>query len=359
MPDLAGRGNTWGRSKMRTRAARAPDPRQQPTLATVAGAAGVSPATVSRVVNGLATVAPQYRRAVEEAIERLGYVPNRAARSLVTRRTGIVAFVVREPVEFGVSDPYVSSLIVAVSQCLAETGGQLMVLMAQDDKAHTSAGEYVRAGHVDGALLVSLHADDPLPQQMLRARVPVVVSGRPPMDLEGLTYVDVDNCGGGRLAAQRLIDQGRVRIATIAGPADMSAAQDRLEGFKATASDAGLNRNRVVHGEFTRASGEQAMVELLAKHPDLDGVFAASDAMALGALRALRRSGRSVPGDVAVVGFDDIEAAMYAEPSLTTIRQPVGDEARVMVASVLQQIRGGGTPDPTTLPASLVIRDSG
>lgn len=344
---------------MRTRASRGSDPRWQPTLATVAAAAGVSSATVSRVVNGVPTVLPAHRQAVQDAISLLGYVPNRAARSLVTRRTGHIALVVREPVEFGVSDPYVSSLIVATSQCLAEMGGHLVVMMAREDTDHAAAGEYVRAGHIDGALLVSLHVDDPLPEQLLQARVPVVVGGRPPTGLDGLSFVDVDNVGGGRLACERLVAQGRTRIAMIAGPADMAAAQDRLSGFRAAVVEAGLDPDLVARGDFTRASAESATEELLARYPDIDGIFAASDMMALGVLRVLRMSGRAVPGDVSVIGFDDVDAARYAEPPLTTIKQPIGEQARAMLESLLQQVRGEGHPASVTLPTSLVVRESG
>ena len=208
--------------------------RTLPTLATVAAVAGVSPATVSRVINGSTTVAPHIRAAVEDAISHLGYVPNRAARSLVTRRSDSIALVVREQVEFGVADAYLSSTIVAASQSLVGTGFQLVVMMANNDAEHTQLANYVRAGHVDGVILVSVHADDPLPQQLLRARIPTVLSGRPVSPLPpGASYVDVDNVGGGRLAAQRLIDGGRRRLATIAGPADMTAATDRLTGFRA------------------------------------------------------------------------------------------------------------------------------
>ncbi|MEO6713748.1 MAG: LacI family DNA-binding transcriptional regulator [Mycobacteriales bacterium] len=343
---------------MRVRPGGGPQVRPPPTLATVAAAAGVSPATVSRVVNGVETVAQEHRIAVQEAITQLGYVPNRAARSLVTRRTGSVALLVREPVGFAVSDPYVGSVIVAASQCLAEHGCQLVVMMAREDD-DTSAGEYARAGHIDGALLVSLHREDPLPQQLLSAGVPIVACGRPPMDLPGLAYVDVDNIGGGRLAVARLLETGRTRIATVAGPADMTGAQDRLRGFRAAVADAGLNPDLVATASFTQASGERAVEQLLAAHADIDGVFVASDVMAFGALRALRRMGRSVPSDVAVIGFDDIEAAQYADPPLTTVRQPAGEQARAMVEALMAQIRGEEPRGQVTLTTSLVVRESG
>jgi DNA-binding LacI/PurR family transcriptional regulator len=311
------------------------------------------------VVNGVASVAPAHRLAVETAIERLGYVPNRAARSLVTRRTGSVALVVREPVEFGVSDPWVSSLIVAASQSLVGTGVQLVLMMAQDTDDHAAAAAYVRGGHVDGVLLASLHRDDPLPQQLLDARIPFVIGGRPPMVLEGACSVEVDNTGGARLATLRLVGQHRTRIASVAGPGDMTAAVDRLAGFQAVLRESGLSADLVAYGAFTQASGERAMTELLQRQPDVDAVFVASDVMALGAMRALRKSGRTIPDDVAVVGFDDMEIAQYAEPPLTTVRQPVGEQARAMVDALLRQVRGQPIPEPVLIPTTLIVRDSG
>lgn len=333
--------------------------RTLPTLATVAAVAGVSPATVSRVINGSTTVAPHIRTAVEDAIGHLGYVPNRAARSLVTRRSDSIALVVREQVEFGVADAYLSSTIVAASQSLVGTGFQLVVMMANNDDEHAQLANYVRAGHVDGVILVSVHADDPLPQQLLRARIPTVFQGRPVAPLPpGASYVDVDNVGGGRLAAQRLIEGGRRKLATIAGPADMTAATDRLSGFRAAVAEAGLKVEAVGVGDFHRASGETAMQEILAREPEIDGVFAASDLMAAGAIRTLRLAGRTVPDDVAVVGFDDVELAEHTEPPLTTVRQPVGDVIRIVTEMLIRQIHGGPAEDPVVLPVTLVARDS-
>lgn len=334
------------------------DAQRQPTLATVAAAAGVSAATVSRVVNGLETVAPEHRAAVQEAIEALRYVPNRAARSLVTRRTGSIALLVREPVEFGISDPYLGSVVVAASQYLAESGCHLVVMMARQEGGD-AAGDYVRAAHIDGALLLSLHPGDPLPQQLIRERIPVVVGGQPPADVRGVVYVDVDNTGGGRLAAERLVTTGRTRLATVTGPADMVSAQHRLEGFQAGLAAARRPPAWVAPGAYTQESGERALEQLLSSHSDIDGVFVASDVMALGALRALRRAGRTVPGDVAVIGFDDVQAAQYADPPLTTVRQSAREMARAMVDALMAQIRGVDAVAPHTIATSLVVRESG
>ncbi|GGS57255.1 MULTISPECIES: LacI family DNA-binding transcriptional regulator [Actinokineospora] len=329
---------------------------RQPTLDTVAAAAGVSRATVSRVINGSPRVSPEARDLVEDTIARLGYVPNRAARSLASRRTDSVALVLREADATVLADPYLSAVIIATSQALVGTGVQLVLVNAQNDAEHQRVGEYVRSGHVDGVLLASMHADDPLPQLLVQARVPVVVGGRPERPIPGLVYVDTDNVGGAQLATERLVAAGRSRIAHIAGPPDMTAAADRLTGYHRALARAGRDAGPVAFGDFTRASGEAAMATLLDHNPD--AVFAANDMMAIGALRTLRAAGRRVPEDVALVGYDDIELAQHTEPALTTIRQPVVDQARTMTELLLLQIGGQPPGDPVVLPTELVPRES-
>ncbi|HEV2784024.1 MAG TPA: LacI family DNA-binding transcriptional regulator [Actinophytocola sp.] len=333
-------------------------PRRQPTLDTVAAEAGVSRATVSRVINGSTRVSPEVKIAVDRTIARLGYVPNRAARSLVKRRTDSIALVLREPSATVLADPYLASIIIATSQALIGTGVQLVLVNAENDAEHERLADYVRGGHVDGVLLASMHGNDPLPSILIRAGVPTVVGGRPDRPVPGLTYVDTDNVGGGQLATERLITAGRKRIATIAGPPDMTAAADRLTGYHRALARAGQQAGQVAYGRFTRESGERAMAELLDRAPDLDGVFAANDMMAIGALRTLRSAGRRVPEDVAVVGYDDIELARHTEPALTTVRQPIAVQARTMTELLLAQIGGHPPADPVVLPTELVERDS-
>jgi DNA-binding LacI/PurR family transcriptional regulator len=332
--------------------------RRQPTLDTVAAEAGVSRATVSRVINGSTRVSPQAKDLVEETIARLGYVPNRAARSLVMRRTDSIALVLREPEATVLADPYLASIIIATSQALIGTGVQLVLVNAQNDREHERLADYVRSGHVDGVLLASMHGGDPLPQTLIRAGVPTVVGGRPDRPVPGLTYVDSDNVGGGQLATERLIEAGRKRFATIAGPLDMTAAADRLTGYHRALAAVGQPAGQVAYGRFTRESGEQAMAELLEREPSLDAVFAANDMMAIGALRILRSAGRRVPDDVSVVGYDDIELAQHTEPALTTVRQPIVDQARTMTELLLTQIGGEPVGAPVVLPTELVERDS-
>ena len=202
-------------------------------------------------------------------------------------------------------------------------------------------------------MLMSLHGDDPLVKELSPASLPVVLMGRPMSPLP-IPHVDSDSVDGARQATHHLQALGRTRIATIAGPSDMCAGVDRLLGYRQALDGPGI----VAHGDFSMASGEAAMTELLAREPGVDGVFAASDLMAAGALRALRAGGRRVPDDVALVGYDDLDVAELTEPPLTTVHQPLSAMARAMVASLLRQIAGDRAPESVVLPNALVVRSS-
>ncbi len=174
-----------------------------------------------------------------------------------------------------------------------------------------------------------------------------------------ITYVDVDQAAGARLAVEHLVARGRRRIATIAGPLDMPASQDRLAGFRAAIAEHGLPEPAVAEGDFTQQGGAAAMKQLLAEAPDLDAVFVASDLMALGALPMLSRTGRRVPEDVAVVGFDDSSAALACDPPLTTVHQPVEEMAAEMATLLLRQIEHPGQAVASAIfHPTLVVRES-
>ncbi len=302
------------------------------TLDEVARAAGVSRATVSRVVNGSPKVSPEVRKTVERTIDRLGYVPNRAARSLVTRRSDSIAVVITEPATRLFSDPFFPRIIRGVSTALAARDLQLVLLMPDSAGEELRTVRYLTGGHVDGVILVSLHGDDPLPGELVARHVPLVIVGRPPRGAE-VDHVDADNRGGAKLAVEHLITGGRQRIATITGPADMVAGVDRLAGYRDALADAGITvePDLIEAGDFTHEGGVIAMERLLARRPDLDGVFCASDLMAVAALGVLQAGGRRVPDDVAVVGYDDAPIATTTRPTLTSVRQPVEEMGREMV----------------------------
>jgi DNA-binding LacI/PurR family transcriptional regulator len=288
------------------------------------------------------------------AVEELGYIPNSAARSLVTRRTDSIALVVSEPPSRVFSDdPFFSAVIRAVSQELEAADRQVILMLASSAAGHARVERYVAGGHVDGVILLSMHGAEPLPASLSRSRVPMVSHGRPVASLP-VPYCDCDNRGGARAAVEHLVSRGRRRIATIAGPPDMTAAQDRLDGYREAMAAAG-RRPIVATGDFTRESGASAMRRLLADEPEVDAVFAASDLMAVGALATLRAAGRRVPDDVAVAGFDDIALAGFSEPPLTTVRQPVAEVAACIVRMLLS---AEPAPDPVILPTELIVRES-
>lgn len=320
-----------------------------PTLEDVARVAGVSRATASRVVRGDVNVLPDRSAAVRRAIESLGYVPNSAARSLVTRSTGAIALIVPEPDARVFTDPFFGTAVAAISERLTDADKQLILVLSGSDVQGDRLERFVRGGHADGLLVMSHHEGGPSLQVLPHATVPVVYIGRPPTGTDSL-FVDVDNVHGGRIAAERLITRGCTRIATITGPQDMGAAVDRLQGFLAALDEAGLRPARVEYGDFSATSGESAADRMLRDGAEVDAVFAANDLMAIGALRHFTAAGLRVPSDVAIVGFDDIAISGEQINALTTVANPVSRLGALGTSMLLDAI-AGRRPEP------LVLRD--
>ncbi|MFJ3304204.1 LacI family DNA-binding transcriptional regulator [Streptomyces sp. NPDC086549] len=338
----------------------------RPTLEAVAARAGVSRATVSRVVNGGDGVREPLVERVRQAVEELGYVPNQAARSLVTKRHDAVAVVIAEPETRVFADPFFALQLRGISKELTAHDNQLVLLLTEGRDDHGRVARYLAGGHVDGALVFSLHLDDPLPGLIRGAGVPTVFGGRPGWSdgTHRAVYVDSDNRGGAREAVRHLVGLGRRRIAHITGALDQTSAVDRVDGFRDVMRDA--DPLLIVEGDFTPAGGERAMRELLDRCPDVDAVFAANDLTASGALRVLRERGRRVPEDVAVIGFDDmLPVAEQTDPPLTTIRQDIEEMGRLMARLLLggpdRQDPGDpeqDAPSGVILPTTLVRRAS-
>jgi DNA-binding LacI/PurR family transcriptional regulator len=332
----------------------------RPTLVDVACAAGVSIATASRVLNGLASVRQETRDQVERAMLALGYVRHRAPSRLAADRTGSVALVVCEEGMRLFSDPFFARMLGGVSRELASADMQLVLLMTQSVKDYeTSVLRYLRSGHADGALFVSMHGRYPI--DLARVGVPVVSTGRPVCaQATRYSYVDSDNVGGAQRAVRYLIESGRTTIATVAGPSDMTPGIDRLAGYRTAVTEIGpYDPGLVAHGDFSQPSGEHAIGLLLDRRPDIDAVFVASDLMAMGVLRGLRRAGRRVPEDVAVIGFDDSPAARHTDPPLTTVHQPVEEmgarTARELIGLIVDPV---AQPRSVVLSTNLVVRES-
>ena len=331
----------------------------RPTLEAVAALAGVSTATVSRVLNDSARVSETTRASVLAAVAQLRYVPNPAARSLARRRTDTIALVISEAERRLFADPFFPAVVHGIAEQVADTDLQLVLLLARGERQQRKVERYVLEGHVDGVIMVSLHADDVLPRALASAGVPIVLSGRPSGEGPDISFVDVDNRGGARAATEHLLET-RKTVATITGPLDMGVSADRFDGYRDALAAAGLEvrADLVVHGDFTVESGARAVDRLLAAEPGLDGVFAASDAMGVGALERLVALGRSVPGDIAVVGFDDLEIAATASVPLTTMRQPFDEMTRALTDLLLRRVAGEERVEHVVLPTALVRRGS-
>lgn len=310
-----------------------------PTLEDVARVAGVSRATASRVVRGDVNVTGPRAAAVRRAIAQLGYVPNRAARSLVTRSTDAIALIVPEPDSRIFGDPFFGTAVGGISRRLAETDNQLLLVMVSPEDGADRLRRFVRSGHVDGMIVMSHHEGDPTLEALDEADVPIVYFGRPVQGRRAL-YADADNAQGGRLAARCLIERGCRSLATISGSPDMGAAMDRRRGFIEEAASQGVDIVAFDEGGFTLSGGEAAAERLLRSEVPFDGLFAANDLMAIGALRRFQASGISVPEDVAVVGFDDIDVAADAINALTTVVNPVAEVGSHVVGLLLDTIAG-------------------
>lgn len=330
------------------------------TLADVARLAGVSSATASRVLTGSARVRPQTRMHVEAAMARLGYVRNRAAKSGNARSARSIGLVVCEENIRMFADPFFARLLWGASRALSARDLQLVLLTVSSSRDCRRFSGYLGNGHVDGVLLVSMHGRQPLDPRSFG--VPVVLCGRPPVDDRTISYVDADNVSGAESAVRYFIAKGRRTIATVAGPPDMGPGIDRLRGYRNAVAEGGIpgDSSLVVYGDFVNPnSAEHATLRLLDRRPGVDAIFAASDLMASGVIRAVRGTGRRVPDDVAVIGFDDGPLANHTDPPLTTVQQPIERIGTRMTEELLTRMADpDDEPHHIILNTKLVIRDS-
>lgn len=328
-----------------------------PTLEAVAARAGVSRATVSRVVNGSPKVHPDSREAVRQAIAELGYVPNRAARSLVSQQSHAIALVVPEDITRFLGDVYFASIVAGITSRL-EQSDYVLSLMIASQAPEGKMLRYLAGGAVDGVVVVSHHTSNHSLRQISEL-MPMVFGGRSAIPGVDAYVVDVNNVDGAAKATQRLIDRGCTNIATISGPLSMHSSLDRVEGWRRSLHDAGLMPGPVVDGDYSMLGGARAMREVLASYPEVDGVFVASDLMTSGAMPVVLERGLRIPDDIALVGYDDSPAVEACEIPLTTVRQPSEEMGREM-ADILLGVLSGDTDRPRTtiMPTTLIVRES-
>jgi LacI family transcriptional regulator len=323
----------------------------RPTIKDVAEQAGVSIATVSRALNDKGDVSVQTRQRIRDVARSVGYTPDPAARSLVTHKTGLVGVVVGDNAGHrDLSLLFFGKVLAAISRRLAQSSFDPLLLQPQD------AGPEHR---FDAAVLIGVDGDDPLVADLMSRRVPLVgvdvrCAGR-------AAYVGSDHAEGVRLALAHLHALGHRRIAHIAGAANTVAGSERLEAFRREAPALGLElpKELLRQGDFSSASGYRETCALLALAQRPTAIVAASDLMALAALQAIRDAGLQPGRDVAVVGFDDLEAAALAHPPLTTIRQDRQELGTLAALRAIELIEDpDATPHATVLPVELVVRGS-
>lgn len=333
-------------------------PRQNPmatTIKDVAREAGVSVATVSRVMNGHAAVTPETRERIQRIAAELRFMPSSAARSLITRRTHTVGALLPD-----LHGEFFSELIRGIDLAARARGLHLLVSSSHDNAAEAAAALRAMHGRVDGLLVMSPHVDANFLGGNLPPGLPAVLMNTGVDDAEHAT-LRVDNFGGAQAMVRHLVGVGHRHIAFIAGPELNHEAQERLRGYRAALAELlPGERELVLQGDFTDASGERAGQELIALADRPSAVFAGNDMMALGCLSALTRAGLDVPRDIAVTGFDDIPICRYVRPALTTVRVPIVELGALALAELATAIERPEQPaaGARTLRAELVVRDS-
>jgi len=328
----------------------------RPTYAVIAKAANVSEATVSRVLNGDDSVHPDRARRVNEAVEKLGYKKNRVASALASGRTGLIAVVIDDDLSV-FSDPFWGTVTSGVSRVLMENNLQTVLMVSPVGSVDGGVAQYLKSGEVDGAIFFALHSDN-LVTKLKKQGLPLVITGTP-HSINDVAFVDTDNFGGAYTATKHLMSTGCKKIAIITGDIGTTAAKQRLDGYLQAYREGGHvpAKGLICEGDYSFTSGQQHTKKLLEAHPDIDGIFASNDLMAMGAISVLQDSGIDVPGQVKVVGFDDSLIAQTARPGLTTIRQDVVALGEAAGSLMIAQLNGEDV-EPIILPTELVIRTS-
>jgi LacI family transcriptional regulator len=333
-------------------------PTEKLTIRQIATLAGTSRSSVSRVLNNHPNVSPEVRQQVLDVIAETGYQPDPIARSLSNRRSNMVGLVVPLAIRSLFDDPFFPRLIQGISMgCNAHDYTlSLFLFHSQEDEEELYRRISLKQ-LLDGVVVTATRSGDALIPRLLESQVPLVVQGR--HEDARASYVDSDNLSGARMAVSHLLRLGNQRIATIAGPAGNTAAQDRRQGYLDALQARGyaVDDALIVRSDFTQAGGYEAMQRLLPQQPD--ALFVASDTMAMGALQAIRGAGLSVPDDIALVGFDDLPQATMGDPPLTTVRQPIRRMGVLAAEMLIDGLENGAeAPRRVVLPTELVIRGS-
>ncbi len=326
------------------------------TIKEVARAAGVSVATVSRAMSDSPAVRPETSERIREVARSLRYVPHNGARSLATNRTSTIGVLLPD-----IHGQFFSELIRGIDRTSRGSGYQLLVSGFHSDRREVEAVLRATRGRVDGLILMTPDVDSRLPPTGLLDAVPTVLLNCSVQD-GALDSLEVDNVGGAVAVVRHLASLGHHSIAMITGPEENSDARERLRGYRQAVRELGLAGREALElrGDFTDEAGSRAAAAIVAMAERPTAVFAANDDMAIGALWGFREAGVEVPGSIAIVGFDDIPAARFVSPALTSVRVEIAELGALAAQRLLEAIENGTAHQRrrTTLPATLVVRDS-
>jgi len=329
--------------------------RARPTIYDVARLAGVSTATVSRALNGTGQTAPTTRAAIDAAVQQLRYHPNRIARSLVTKSTQTIALLLPD-----ITNPFYAALVSGIQERALETGHTMLLCTTEGDPEREE--QYLSLLHskqVDGVLVDGLVLPPDRIARFVRDGLPIVCLDRD-VDSSSVPLVQVDNRLGARLATAHLVSLGHTRIAHVAGAPELRISEERTRGYGDALVAAGIEPDPelLAFGSFLEEGGYEATQTLL-ERSHFSAVFAANDLSAIGVIHAIVESGRAVPHDVSVVGFDDLRLSRFTTPSLTTIHQPAVEIA-VRATQLLLDLAAGRevTQLVHLLEPELVVRGS-
>lgn len=313
------------------------------TIYQVSEAAGVSLATVSRVMNGNARVSERTRKKVEDAMASLGYQPNAIAQSLASNRTNSVGLLVSE-----LHGSYFGDLMSTVEQVLKQNGKHVIITAGHvDEKREHEAIEFLKSRRCDALILHAEAVSDEYLKQLVDGNIPVVVINRKVDDLNDNCFV-VDNEQGGYLATQAAINAGHKNIGYISGPLFKKDASDRLSGHKRALEEAGIKfeETSMFEGDFHESAGQEGMLHLQKHYPNFTALVCANDEMASGAMTAAREAGFDIPEQLSIVGFDNVLFSRYLYPKLTTISNPIHAMGEMAAYWVLQHVYNIKSPIP-------------
>jgi LacI family transcriptional regulator len=330
------------------------------TLDDIASQAGVSRSTVSRVVNNHPNVKAEVRQRVNAIIAANDFHPNAAARTLALQRSWTIGLILPQSVSFFFTDPYYPHLLKGIAKACNQYNFILALFLVSTKEEEENVFSRVgRKGFLDGVIVQSgHHGDQGIIGRMIDGNIPLVVVGRP-FRADNVTYIDVDNVHAAFTAVDHLIRSGCKRVATITGPADSAVGIDRLEGYRKALKTWKIQADPdlIAEGDFTEAGGYRAMKKLLPVQPD--GIFSASDVMAIGAMAAINEANLKIPDDISIIGFDDLPISAYATNHLSTVRQNVPQTGVQAVETLISLIeKGMDKPRRIIMGTELILRDS-